>query len=201
MAIGAGGRIAFAFDHRFAVDAGGQVFGFLVVALAAGGRLPRKMQGRERRAGWKDRVGIVTVLARGSIGAASLEGQSVNAGAIAFALAFVAGPAIDGSGRDSVVRMFGGKVGVATGAGIGLVSGSGKFCGIHEQGEFLSGGVGPGEGFVGVAIEAETVSDFLGGPEGFRGESIRGEWGDASQAEPSNCRQEDEMFANARHVS
>ena len=140
-------------------------------------------------------MGIVTVLARGSIGAASLEGQSVNAGAIAFALAFVAGPAIDGSGRDSVVRMFGGKVGVATGAGIGLVSGSGEFCGIHEQGEFLSGGVGAGEGCVGVAIEAETVFDFLGGPE-----SIRGERGDSSQGEPSNCRQEDEMFASAHRV-
>ena len=84
----------------------------------------------------------------------------MDAQTITFRFLFVALGAIDRLGGDIVVGMFGGDVGMATGAGIGAVNRGHQFGHINVQGYFSSGGVGRRQSFVGMAIEAGTVFDF-----------------------------------------
>ena len=74
----------------------------------------------------------MTVLTGGSVRPAGFQRETVNAGAITVGLPLMARCAIHRPKSFVVVRMFHGRIGMATDAGIRAVSGSGEFCFIDE---------------------------------------------------------------------
>ena len=77
--------------------------------------------------------------------------------------------ALGASGRlhgDVVVRVLGGHVGVATGAGVGLVNAGEQLSLLDKQGNLLAGGIGFGERLIRVAIQAGAVGILVGGDGG-----------------------------------
>ena len=99
----------------------------------------------------------MTILASGSIGAAGFQCQTVNTGAVTIGLPLMTRCAINRRENFIVVRMFHGRVGVATYAGISAMSGGGESNLIYEERDRFSGGVGFEEGVIRVAIETEAV--------------------------------------------
>ena len=106
---------------------------------------------------------VVTVTASRRVLSPLRQCQAVDAGPIAFGLSFVARLAVGRLGRDIVVRMLPGDVGVAARAEVGLVDGSREFGHINEQGDLFAGGIGLGQRLVRVALQASAVLDRFGG--------------------------------------
>ncbi len=167
MTISACGSVAAAGGDCLAVDAFDDVFGLLLMALAAGlgevGEIERRLGGIRRQ----DGMGAVAVGTGGGMVRAGRDavaaGCGMNAGGVSEGRLDVAAGAIHRLGGEMVVGMLVGDVVVATGAGVGAMDGGGECCGINEKGEHAAGGVGGSEGFVAVAIETIAVADFGGG--------------------------------------
>ena len=157
MAVGAGGRVAFAGGHGLAVNAGRHVARLLRVAPAARLGLTHKMERRRRRGRRQNVVRTVAIRAGGGVLVAGLSRQAVNAGAVAFALLLVAARAIDRGHGPVVVGMFCGHVRMATDAGIGFVDGGRQDGRVNEQGFGYAGGVGCRQRVVGMAIQTVAV--------------------------------------------
>src|SRR5262245_42023207 len=87
VAIGASRRLAVTGLDSFTMHAFLNIFCRLVVASAASLRKARKMQGRNRRGWWQNRVPVVAVAANRGIFAAVSQGQTMDTGPIAFGLA------------------------------------------------------------------------------------------------------------------
>ena len=90
MAIGAGGRLAVAGGDGFAMNAGFDIFGRLVVASAASLGQPGEVQRRGGRVGRQDGVAVVAVAARGGAFLPFGQGEAVDTGAVALGLLLVA---------------------------------------------------------------------------------------------------------------
>src|SRR5262245_33714654 len=82
----------------------------------------------------------------------------MNARTIAFRLAFVTPTTVNRFGSEIVVRMVVSEIGMATGAAVGRMGRSCKFCRIHEQREHFSRSVGLRQRFVRMTFQAVTVS-------------------------------------------
>ena len=102
-------------------------------------------------------MGIVAILARRRARPSRLDGQPVNARAVALGRLPMTKPAVDRLHRPVVVRMPSGYGRMATGAGIRFVSGCGESRPFHEDGNFLPRRSRFGERLVGVAIQAKLV--------------------------------------------
>ena len=111
-------------------------------------------------------MAAMAIAASGRVFPAFGGGNAVKAGAVAFGLLRVAACAIDGPGRNIVIRMFDGDIGMATGAGIGLVDGGGEFGNIHKQRNLPARGVGFAQRLIRVTIQTGTVFDCFGRGEG-----------------------------------
>ena len=163
MAIGAGRRLAMAGGHGLAMHALFHVFGYLVVARAAGLGQAGEMQRRSRGRGRHDGVPVVTVTAGRGILSPLCQRQAVDAGPVALRLRFVALLAVGRLGGDVVVGVLDGDVGVAARAGIGLVDRERDLGDIDEEGDLFAGGIGLGQRLIRVAIEAGAVLNWFGG--------------------------------------
>src|ERR1039458_9130345 len=121
VAIGAGRRLAVAGGHGLAMHAGFHVFGRLVGTPAARLGQTGEVQRRSRRGGRHNGVPVVAVTTGRGILTPLRQGQTVHAAAIVLGLGYVALLAIGRLGRDVVIGVLGGDIGVAARAGIGLV--------------------------------------------------------------------------------
>ena len=148
------------------------------MARTAGLRQFGEMQRRLRRGRRQYRMPAMAIAASGRVLPAFGGGDAVDARAVAFGLLRVAARAIDGEGRNIVIRMFDSDIGMATGAGIGLVDGGGEFGNIHKQRNLFARGVGFAQRFVRVTIQTGTVLDCF-----TRGERQAREQGE-SHAQP-----------------
>ena len=87
-------------------------------------------------------MAIMTVAASGGVPLAAIQGQAVDAGPIALGLLFMAACTIRGLCGNIIVRVLGGDIGMATGAGVGLMDRGGELRGIDKKGDLFAGGVG-----------------------------------------------------------
>lgn len=113
--------------------------------------------------GVKRGVGVVERVAINATGRArgpELMAYSVNAGRVIPGLRLVTTAAVDRLGGDIVVRVFGGQISMATGAGVRFVDISAKSGFIYKQRDCLAGGVGFKERFVRMTLEAGAVGDL-----------------------------------------
>ena len=108
-------------------------------------------------------MAVVTVAARGGVLPSLGQGQTVDAGAVTLGLSFVARLAVGRLGRDIVVRMLRGDIGVAARAEVGLVNRGREFGHINEQRDLFAGGIGLGQRLVPVTVQAGAVLNWFGG--------------------------------------
>ena len=166
MAVGTGGRVAFAGGQCLPVGAHRPVLGFPIVAGAAGFGQMRIAQWRIRRIGRDNFMGIVAIRAGGRRDLPGLPGQTVNARIVTVRLARMANGAVDRFQHDVVVRMFRRCIGMATDAGIGFVDGRLEPGFIHEQVNRAASGVRGREGLVQMTIQAIAVLKLRTGRQG-----------------------------------
>ena len=145
-----------------------------------------QVQFKDRRIGVLDGQNVVVAVAIhatcGARGAESVA-DAVNAGGVLPSRLFMASAAIDRLGRDVIVGVFGGYIGMATGAGIGLMDGACEQRLIDEQGDFFPSGIGFAECLVCMAIQAGGVGIFFG--------SLERKWSQAehsTQTTNKNCQ-------------
>lgn len=123
VAASAGRRVLGAGGDRFAMNALRPIARFLVMARAAGLRLPRKINRRGWRVAGNHFVRIVTVLTGRRVCMPGLQSEAVNARIKTFRLPRVANRAVHPRHRFIIVWMFVGNVRMATDAGIRCVRG------------------------------------------------------------------------------
>jgi len=161
MTTGARWRVVRAGQDGLAVDTLRPLARFLVMACATGFRLARKINRRGRRIGGNHLVRIVAILTRRRVVMTGFQRQAMHAGVETFRLPRVTQATVNRRDGFVVVGMFGGEVGVATEAGVGLVRGQVEFGRVHKQRNRLAGGIGFEQRVIAVTIK--TIAVFQAG--------------------------------------